>query len=231
MAEHSAFDPKNAHFQPLGPAPGLLEQFNLPPTFIAFIRRNQRSVWIVISLCFAAAIGFAALTSYQDYRAAKAASALDAALQAKKDTKPLLEKVSQEFASTPSGAWAKIELAQLAAKEGQRPQAIAQFEAIKSTLSAKSLLKPLVLVKLGGLYETEGQFDKALAVYTELNTQESFAAEAYRSMGRVHEQMKKPAEARAMYEKYLELTVSPDGQKSGDPVRELVQSRLNQLKN
>lgn len=231
MAEHSAFDPNNAHFQPLGPPPGLLEQFNLPPKLIAFIRKNQRSVWVVISLCFAVAIGFAAFTSYQDYRAAKATSALDGALRAKKDAKLLLEKVAQEFASTPSGVWAKSELALLAAKEGQRPQAIAQFEAIKSTLSARSLLKPLVLVKLGGLYETEGQFDKALSVYTELATQEGFAADAYRSMGRVYEQLKKKAEARTMYEKYLELSASPDGQKNSDPVRELVQSRLNQLKN
>ena len=231
MADHSAFDQKNAHFQPLGPPPGLLEQFNLPPALIASIRRNQRTVWIVVLVCFAAAIGFAAFNSYHDYRAAKAASALDTALQAKKDVKSLLEQVAQEFASTPSGRWAKIELALLAAKDGQLPQAIAQLEVINAGLSNKSLLKPLVLVKVAGLYETEGQFDKALGVYTELATQESFAAEAYRSMGRVHEQMKKPTEARTMYEKYLELTASPDGQKSSDPVRELVQSRLNRLKN
>ena len=49
MADQSAFNPENIKLQPLGPPPGLLEQFNLPPRAIAFIRRNQRQIWMAVT--------------------------------------------------------------------------------------------------------------------------------------------------------------------------------------
>ena len=87
-----------------------------------------------------------------------------------------------------------------------------------------------MLSKLAGLYELEQQSDKAMGLYTELSGNEWFAAEAYRAMGRLHELAGKKEEAAAMYGKYLELTGSQVGQGKADPTRDMVQSRLNQLK-
>jgi predicted negative regulator of RcsB-dependent stress response len=184
----------------------------------------------VVTACAILAVAVSAYTSYRHYREGKAASALDLALAAKQESRPLLEKVVQEYGSTPSGLWAQIELAFLEEKEGQRPKAISRFAEIEAGLSPQSPLKPLVLSKLAGLYENEKQFDKALVKYGELTGKESFAPEAYRAMGRVNEQLGKNAEAAAMYGKYLELTALQAGQEKNDPVREMVQSRLNQLK-
>jgi predicted negative regulator of RcsB-dependent stress response len=230
MAEQSAFDRKNIQLQTLSPTMGLLEQFNLPPAAITFIRRNQRAIWMTVAGCVFLTVAVSAYTSYRHYRAGKAAAALDIALVAKQDSRELLEKVVQEYGSTPSSLWAKIELAFLDEKEGQRPKAITRFEAINAGLVAQSLLKPLVLGKLAALHEDEKQFDKALVYYSELAGNQGFAPEAYRAMGRVNEQLGKNAEAATMYSKYLELTPSQGGQQKNDPVREMVQSRLNQLK-
>lgn len=230
MAEQSSFDPKNIELKTLGPPMGLLEQFNLPPGAIAFIRRNQRTIWLVVGGCVALAVALSAYTTYVNYRDAKAASALDAALTATQDSRQMLEKVVQQYGSTSSALWAKVELADLEEKEGQRAKAITRFTEINGSLSARSLLKPLVLHKLAGLYENDKQWDKALALYNELAANEAFAAEAYRAMGRVNEQMGKNAEAAAMYDKYLEAAGSPAGVGKTDPIREMVQSRLNQLK-
>lgn len=230
MAEQSTFDRKNIELKTLGPPMGLMEQFNLPPALITFIRRNQRAVWLVVLGCVVLAVAVSSYTSYRDYRAGKANAALDSALIAKQDRRPLLEAVVQEYGSTPSGLWAKIELALLDEKEGQQAKAITRLEEINAGLAAQSLLKPLVLGKLAALYENENQLDKALALYSELAGKEGFAIEAYRAMGRVNELLGKKAEAAAMYGKYLEATVTPAGQGKNDPVREMVQSRLNQLK-
>lgn len=230
MAEQSAFDRKNIQLQTLSPPMGLLEQFNLPPAVITFIRRNQRAIWMVVAGCVFLAVAVSGYTSYRQYRAGTAASALDVALEAKQDSRALLEKVVQEYSSTPSSLWAKVELAFLDEKEGQRPKAITRFEEINAGLAVQSLLKPLVLGKLAALHEDEKQFDKALVYYTELAGKEGFAAEAYRAMGRVNEQLGKSAEAATMYGKYLELTPSQGGQQRIDPVREMVQARINQLK-
>ena len=230
MAEQSAFDPKKIELQPLGPAMGLLEQFNLPPKAITYIRKNQRAIWVAVSACVVLAVAVSAYTTYRDYRADQAAAALDAALVAKQDKRQVLEKVVLEYGSTSSGLWAQIELAFLEDKEGQRPKAIARMAEINAGLSARSPLKPLVLTNLAILHENEQQFDKALALYTELAASEGFATEAYRAMGRVNEQLGKKDEAAAMYGKYLESAGAQSGQGKADPVRDMVQSRLNQLK-
>jgi predicted negative regulator of RcsB-dependent stress response len=230
MAEQSAFDPKKIELQQLGPVMGLLEQFNLPPKAITFIRKNQQAIWLTISMCVLLAVAISAYTAYVDHRAGKAAAALDAALIAKQDNRQMLEKVVQEYGSTASGLWAQIDLAFLEDKEGQRPKAISRLVEINAGVSAKSPLKPLVLTKLAGLYENEQQFDKAIALYTELAVNEGFAPAAYRALGRVNEQLGKKDEAAAMYGKYLELTGSKSGQGKADPIREMIQYRLNQLK-
>jgi predicted negative regulator of RcsB-dependent stress response len=229
MAEQSAFDRENIELQTMSQTPGLLEQFNLPPAVIVFIRRNQRTIWLAVAACLIVVVAVSVYVSYRDYRSGKAASALNVALMAPKDNRQLLEKVGQDYSSTPSGLWARLELAFLDDKEGQEVQAITRLEAIKTDLSAKSLLKPLVIGKLAVLYENGKQFDKALALYTELATQEGYTIEAYRALGRVNEQLGKKAEALAMYTKYLESADVQAQQATNDPVREMVQSRINQL--
>ncbi len=230
MAEQSAFDRKNIDLQTLIPTTGLLEQLNLPPAVISFIRRNQRTLWVTVTVCVALIVGVSAFSSYRQYRSEKAASALDTALAAQQDKQQLLEKVVQEYGGTSSGLWAKIELALLEEKQGQGTKAITLFEEINAALIPKSLLKPLVLNKLAVLFENEKQFDKALALYRELATWKEFAPDAYRAMGRVNEELGKKTEAAAKYSQYLQLSTSQEGQGEADPVREMVQSRLNQLK-
>lgn len=228
MAEQSAFDPKNIQLQTLGPPPGLLEQFNLPPGVIKFIRRNQRTIWMAVIGCVSLAVAVAAYTSYRQYRAGKAVSALDAALIAPQERRPLLTKVVEDYADTPSGRWARIELAFVDEKAGQAAQAITQLAAVNATLAPRDALKPLILTKLGALHEDQGQFDQALLVYGDLASIEGFGPEATRAQGRVNEQLGRPAEALALYSKYLEMTKPEKAQ--ADPVREMVQSRINQLK-
>ena len=101
-----------------------------------------------MSACVVLAVAVSAYTTYRDYRADKAAAALDAALIAKQDKRQVLEKVVLEYGSTSSGLWAQIELAFLEDKEGQRPKAIARMAEINAGLSPRSPLKPLVLTNL-----------------------------------------------------------------------------------
>ncbi len=230
MSEPGTFDPNQLKLQPLGPPPGLLDQFNLPPKVVAFMRAHQRSLWAAFIAVIVLSLSWAGYDAYQNNRQQQAASALDAALRATEDKGGRLEQVSTQFAGTDAALWAKVEMALLAEREGQAAKAITQLEAINNELKAKSLLKPLLLGKLAGLAEREGKLDRALALYSELSAWESFAMEAFRARGRVSEQMGNKEEAIAMYSKYLELESAQSFQSGSNPVRELVQSRLNQLK-
>lgn len=230
MTESASFDPNDLKLQPLGPTPGLLEQFNLPPKMIAFLRRHQRALWAGFIAVLVLSLGGAGFNAYLDHREQSAASALDAALIAPKENKALLEKVVAEYGSTDSALWAKVELAALTQRAGQAATAIKELESIRSGLTAKSPLMPLLLAKLAVLYENEHQWDKALALYTELSSKENFAAEAYRALGRVNEQLGKKEDAVAMYGKYLDSESGQSRPGQANPIREMVQSRLNQLK-
>lgn len=230
MAEPSTFDSDTLKMQPLRSSSGLLDQFNLPPAFVAFVRRNLRMLSIVAAVCLTLVLGVSSYTSYRDYRAGKAVSALDAALVAGADSRNQLEQVASGFASTPSAILARIELARLDEQEEQPAAAIVEYETINAGLDKRSLLKPLVLTKLASLLEQESQWDKALALYGELETIGGFEVEASRAQGRVNEQAGRKAEAAAAYAKFLELTAIADGQAKDDPEREMIRFKLNQLK-
>jgi len=230
MTEPAAFDPNNLKMQPLGPPEGLLDQFNLPPKLIAFIRRNQRLLWIMFVTVVLVSFGVAGFNAYRDYREQKAASAFDAAVLAPANNKALLEKVVADYATTDSALWAKIELAQQAERTGDATTAISNLESINGGVGHTSPLKPLLLGKLAAMYENANQLDKALRLYTELSAWESFAAEAYRGLGRVNEQLGKKTDAVAMYGKYLELANGEAEAAMNKPVREMVQARVNRLK-
>ncbi|MCL2341140.1 MAG: tetratricopeptide repeat protein [Proteobacteria bacterium] len=230
MADQNSIDRDAIKLQPLTPV-GLLDQFNLPRKTILAIRRNLRLIWMAVAATLIVILAVAGFSTWSDYREERAAAALDAALDAKQDNRALLEQVSQNYGSTTAGLWARIELAFLEEKEGKGAQAISRLTAVNDGLSAKSPLKPLVLTKLAGLCENERQFDRAVALNTELAALgDSFAAAAYLSLGRLHEQAGKKAEAAAMYGKYLELTTIQPGQPTANPMRDMVQARLNLLK-
>lgn len=229
MTEPTPLDPNNPKLQPLGPPEGLLEHLNLPPKAIKFMRRYQRQIWIGITAVVVLSLAVAGYNAYRERKAQQAASALDAAILAATDNKAKLKQVVEDFGSTESALWARVELASLAEEEGEVSLAIKEFESIKAELANSSALTPLLLSKLAALYENDKQLEKALKLYTELSDWETFAAEAYRSLGRVNEQLGNKEAAVAMYNKYLQ---SESGQQSGaqaNPVRQMVQSRLNQL--
>lgn len=232
MADQDTTNVQSIKLQPLVQH-GLLDQFNLPPKAIRFIRRHQGAIWLTIATLVLGSLGVSGYDFWREHRQDKGASVLDAALAATQDKRQRLEAVAQEYGATDAGLWAKIELALMAGTEGHPEQTLEQLTAINATVAETSPLKPLLLSKLAALQENQQHLDQALALYTQLTAIEGFAPAAYRALGRLNEQQGKKETAIAMYNKYLELT-NAQGQGAmgqGDPVRELVQSRLNQLKN
>ena len=228
MAEQSAFDRRNIEPPAMAHSSGLLDQLSLPPALISFLYRYQRIIWIVLAAIVIAGISIAGYSSYRDQLEARALSAYDAAQRAGAENRPMLEQVVEQYSTTPSGTWASIDLAILNEREGNLEAAISRFETINSRLSATSPLKPLILSKLGVLYENTDNSNGALDVYGALIMQTGFEAEAHLALGRVHEQKGNLSEAAAMYEQFMAMTANGHG--SNDPALEMIEFRLNQLK-
>ena len=167
--------------------------------------------------------------SYRTYRENKATAAMDAAMQADSDHQvDLLNKVVQDFTSTPTEHWARIELAQISIKNGKPAEAILQLQKVNKEVEAKNPLKPLVLFKLAGLYEETKNYQAALARYQELTAVSGFEADARYALGRVYAALHKNAEAVTAYQQYLSLTEkSPAGERGQK--RALVEYMMKEL--
>ena len=48
MADQSAFDRKQIETSAMSETTGILEQLNLPPAFVSFLRKNQRMLWAIV---------------------------------------------------------------------------------------------------------------------------------------------------------------------------------------
>lgn len=229
MSQESAFDSKTIEEAALDHPPGLLEQFNLPPQVIKYIRENRQKLWIAAGCIAFVVVALSLWDQYAERRAEKASSALSMALQAEEDQKQeQLAKVVDEYGSTSAGLWGRIELAHLAVEKGEVDKAIRELNEIKGDVSAKNPVMPLLLHILGALYEKNNELDKAVNAFTELSAFKPFELGAFEALGRLHEAQGQKDKALEMYKKALGADPATTGpaQQSVNPNRETIQARI-----
>lgn len=212
---------------------GVLEQLNLPPNLIKFIRNNRRAVIATTVSVVLVVVVTSLYGSYVEYRREKAAAAFSKAVQAEGDEKKqLLDQVIADYSSTSLALWSKVELAEAAVADGKIDEALERFGQVNNEVSVTSPLKPLVLSKLAAMCENNDKADQALEYYTQLTGYKKFEAEARKAMGLIYESKGQVAQAVEMYEKYLALEVGSQGESPmvNDRERQIVQARLSSLK-
>ena len=204
---------------------GLLEELNLPPKAIQFIRRNKRNI-IIGLLCSALAIlGWSSFSYYLARQDDRAAALLSEAVGqgAAEQRKVLLQKVVDDYGRTGSAKWAKVEMGHLAFDAQQYDEAIKVYLSVRDDLAKSSPVFPLVQLNLAQAYENKNGLPEALAAYKDLAAIKGFAGEAHLAMGRIYELQKNVPLAKEMYGKVLtEETVSP-------ALKEKVQAKLDRL--
>lgn len=231
MADQSAFDQQHIEVQAMSEVSGLLDQLNLPPAVISFMRKNQRMLWGIVIAVATVVVAVALYSSYRTYQINKGLSALDSALQAdEKNRVSLLTEVAEQYASTPSGPWARLELAKIAADKGDISNAITALEQVNGGISEKNPLKPLLLYRLAGFNEQKPDLDKAANFYTKLEAYPGFAADAHYAKGRIFERLGKNDEAINQYQQYLTLTATDSTSGSQpDPTRTMIEYTIKKL--
>jgi len=229
--QQSAFDLKHIEETAAVETSGILDQLNLPQPLIDFLRKNQRTIWIVVGIVATVVTVVSLYGSYRNYTLKNAAKAYDQALMLEGDQKKVaLEKMADKYGSTLSATWSRVELAHMDQAAGDLAGAIDKFTAISSGLKETSLLKPLILVNLGGLYEQDKQPEKALSVYQELKNLKGFESAAVNSLGRVYETQGNNEKAAQMFQQYLTMTTREGNAPQQDgPVRAMVRASLNRL--
>ncbi len=196
--QHSAFSKK--HIEEVTAAKRtLLEELNLPPAVIKFIRENSTAIQAVLISIFLGICGW----SYYDYYTTKKMNDA-AALYSRAQQEPtaagrrqFMEKVVADYASTGAALWSRIALAHEKSSEDR----LADLERIANDVKRDNPVYPLLQYDLARSYEMKNELDRALAVYKTLAEIPGFAAVSYLAMGRIYELKDDGAQAVAMYEK------------------------------
>ncbi len=213
--QHSAFSKK--HIEEVTAARRtLLEELNLPPAVIKFIRENNTAIQAVVICFFLGICGW----SYYDYHTTKQTN--DAAAlyyQAMREPTTgarlqVMEKIVTDYSSTGSALWSRIALVHEKSPEEQA----AELEKITKDVSRDDPLYPLLQYDLAQCYEMKKDPDKALEIYKSLAEIHGFGGISYLAMGRIYEQKNDVESARDMYEKaksQLELPSATKGRLEG----------------
>ena len=228
MSEPSAFDRKQveaqAHVQP----EGLLDHLNLPPGFVRFVRKNQRSLQISAIILAVVVVTGSLYDSYRSSRLDKAAVALAAALQLDEtEQDAALAQVNEDFSGTPSAHWARIELGHKALAAEEYQQAVEQYQAVRAEVAKSSPLQPLLTFGLAQAQERLANWEAAMTEYRALQQVDGFKGLGYQGVATVFQAQGEANRALAVYEEYAALLAS-----QGGDVTELrdIEERISRMK-
>jgi predicted negative regulator of RcsB-dependent stress response len=206
---------------------GLLEQFNLPPAYIAFVKRNKRAIQVVAAVSVVVVVAWSWYGSYRENRIEHASAALAEAVE--RDGQELiaaLTAVEDKYRGTDSALWASIGRAHELARSGEVDQARQTYLQVRQQTGAASPLSPLLTYGIALTSEVLTDYDQALAAYETLKTTEGFTEIGYLGLGRVYELKGQGAKAVQVYEEYLN-TPSLQG---GSGQKGLVEEKIVSIK-
>ncbi|KJR98070.1 MAG: hypothetical protein VR65_21410 [Desulfobulbaceae bacterium BRH_c16a] len=210
MASENAFNKRLTAETTMDKVEGLLEHFNLPPKVIAFIRANQRIIQISLAIVIAAVVFGALYSSYRERIREEASSTLAKAMQQSDEGRAeALNKVVEEYASTSSALWAKIELAHLDMKNGSFSAAGDKYGKVLADLKKTNPLYPLVLFGMAQSFEADKKYTEATTQYDLLKAYKGFEHIAYSGMARIEEMQGNIDKAIAIHNNFL-LTIGDD---------------------
>jgi len=201
MVEHNSIERKEEKIIDIERKDGILEELNLPPHVIKFIRDNSRNLQIAAACIVLVVLGW----TYYDYhiqvKENNAAAALNAAVQEVDDAArgEQLQKVATEFSGTDAARWSRIEQGHLAFKGGDYDAALVIYNEILDDLDDDSPLLPLLVYNIGLAHENSGAKDQALKYYARLAEYKGFEVKGLMSQGRIYELKGEDGEALRVY--------------------------------
>lgn len=227
MSERSAFDQnlvaENAYVEPSG----VLDQLNLPPGFVKFVRNNKRILQITSTLIV---IGVVTGSLYQSYRTGRledSASSLSISMDAEgEDRVKALEHVVAEFSGTPSALWAAVELGHMAMKDKEYLKAEKYYSEVRKKVSASNPMYGLLTFAVAQAEEAEKKYSQASQSYSALKAIEGYKDEGFMGMARVLEAEGKNKEALAVYEEYLGTFL---GEEQNPQLTRMIQEKIIRL--
>ncbi|MCK5069314.1 MAG: tetratricopeptide repeat protein [Desulfocapsa sp.] len=229
MTEQSAFNQnqvaENAYVEPTG----ALDQLNLPPAVVRFIRKNKLIIQISGALIVVGVVSGSLYQSYSTDRIESSASNLSISMEAEGENKiQALEHVVSEFSGTSSALWATVELGHVAMKNNEFSKAAEYYTKVRSEISDANPMKGLLIFGIAQAEEAEKKYSQASTTYSALKGIDGYKNEGFIGMARVLEAEGKNKEAVAVYEEFLGTFL---GENQNAQLTKVIQEKITRLRN
>ena len=228
MSEQSAFDPsqiaENAYIEPSG----VLDQLNLPPGFVKFIRKNKRILQISGSIIAVVVVAVSLYTSYHTKRIEDSTSSLSISMDGTGESKSkALQQVITDYSGTPAALWANVELGHMAMKEGAYPKAQEHYKTVLGEISKSNPMYGLLTFGVAQAEEADKNYADASATYSNLKEIDGYKDEGFLGMARVLEAQGQNQKALATYEEYLGSFL---GEERNERLTRMIQEKITRLR-
>ena len=228
MSEESPFNLKHASEVAYVEPSGVLDQLNLHPSIVSFIRENKRILQVTGVVIVVMVVTISLYKSYRQNRLENGASSLSISMEAEGDTKvEALEHVVTDFSGTPSGLWADTELGHLAMKAGEYEKAAKQYQGVRDQVKSSNPMYGLLTFGIAQANEAGKKYALSSAMYAELKDVEGFKDEGYLGMARVLEAQNENQKALAVYEEYLGSFL---GENVNERAKQMIQEKITRIR-
>lgn len=228
MGEQSAFDQVKVAEKAYVEPSGVLDQLNLPPGFIRFVRNNKRALQVAAVTLTVVVVSGSLYQSYHSRRLEDAASSLALSMEGDGESKKkALGHVASEYEGTPSALWATVELGHLAMKDGLYREAGQYYSGVRAKIDASNPLYGLLTYGMAQAGEAAGDYEGSSASYTVLKEIDGYKNQGYMGDARVLEAGGKRQEALGVYEEYLGTIL---GEQKSQQLGQMIEEKMNRLR-
>lgn len=204
MAKEDVFEKEYEDEREKNSLEGLLEQMNLPPVAIKFVKEHKRLVQVGLAVIIIVVVSWALYGSYRENRIQESAAALSSALDAEGQAMfDKLAEVEKSYSGTSSALWAQINIGQQLVKDGKLEEAKQKFTEVRNDLGKSSPLRPLLGLSIAQTEEALSQFSESSVEYKALIDVEGYQDLGYMGLARVEELQGNRDKALEVYEQYL----------------------------
>ena len=228
MSEQSAFDPnqiaEKAYLEPRG----ALDQLNLPPGVVKFIRKNKRILQITGGVIVIAVVTGSLYNSYRIKTLEDSASSLSISMNGTGEAKAkALQQVVDDYSGTPSALWASVELGHMAMKDGAYKKALEHYVTVRDKISKSNPMYGLLTFGTAQAEEADKNYSGASAKYSSLKDIDGYKDEGFMGMARVLEAQGENQKALAVYEEYLGTFL---GEEQNERLTRMIQEKITRLR-
>ncbi len=213
MSEQSVFTKKHSEAMDQDKK-AILEELNLPPSVVTFIRTNQKVLKIAIAVAILSVIGWEGYGKYTLSQQEKSSSMLHAAIKSDSidDRVEKLQELSKQFTGkTGSGIWGSVELGHVAYDNNDYQKAVEHYSNAITQTSTSNPIYPLLQYSLAQTYENMNELSKSKNAYEQLKGSLGFAGEAYMGLARLAEKADDLSAALNNYQEFLNLPETQPG--------------------